>query len=194
MKEILFAIQKTHRKKSPWTESEDQILLANTATNGKNQWKKISELLQGRTSYDCFLRYRSIKPGLKKGAWSYAEDQKIFEGIELFGKQWSEIAKRFFGGGRNAKQIRERYINYLDPRVKKGKFEIKEDLLILELYKEFGPRWSEIQKRVPQRSADAIKNRFNSSIKRNKALVAYLKIFRDTLLVKFPLISRTISR
>jgi len=67
---------------------------------------------------------------------------------------------------RNGKQIRDRFINVLDPDVKKGKFSYKEDKRIKELYLKYGPRWATIARGLPNRTPDMIKNRFHSSIKK----------------------------
>jgi hypothetical protein len=89
--------------------------------------------------------------------------------MRQFGKQWSKIASQFFHN-RNAKQIRDRYTNYLDPAINNSNFSPKEDLQILDLYNRYGNKWSLIKQFVQGRSSDCIKNRFNSSIKRNKKL------------------------
>jgi hypothetical protein len=105
---------------------------------------------------------------LKKGSWDREEDEMILEGVGKHGFKWYIIAKGF--KNRNAKQIRDRYINYLDPNISKEKFSTEEDLMILDLHTKFGNKWSIIRQYMPYRSADMIKNRYNSSVKRNKKL------------------------
>jgi hypothetical protein len=68
---------------------------------------------------------------------------------------------------RNGKQIRDRFINILDPEIKKGKFTDEEDDKLIKLYMKNGPRWAYISNFFPNRTADMIKNRFHSSIKKN---------------------------
>jgi hypothetical protein len=167
MKQIIFHIKKTLRR-TKWTKEEDEILISLTNPTGRNSWSTIAQHLPGKSSYTCFLRYRSIKPGLKKGAWTEEEDKRILQGLSEFNpKEWSNIAKYYFTN-RTAKQIRDRYINYLDPRIKKGPFSDREDAMIAKMYQVYGAKWTTIQKHLPLRSADSIKNRFNSSIKRSK--------------------------
>jgi myb proto-oncogene protein len=162
-----FLIEKT-KKRVKWTQEEDSLLIS-LANVHERKWRIISASLQDKTGYDCYLRYRSINPDLKKGSWEPAEDQKIIEGMKVWGRRWSRIASSFFSN-RNAKQIRERYTNYLDTDVKKGKFSINEDVKILQMHNKYGNKWSFIKLFIPGRSSDSIKNRFNSSIKRNKKL------------------------
>ena len=53
--------------------------------------------------------------------------------------------------GRTGKQIRERFLNNLDPEINNEKFSEEEDLLILKQYRIFGPKWSEISKALQRR-------------------------------------------
>jgi hypothetical protein len=181
MKDLVFSIRKIRKAsvQAKWSKDEDEVLISHANPTGKNRWKKLSYLLPGKTGYDCYLRYRSIKPGLRKGSWDKDEDDILLEGIEQLGKQWSVIAKVFFKD-RTPKQIRDRYINYLSPTIKKGRFEESEDLSVLQMYLRFGPKWTVMQRHMPFRSADAIKNRFNSSIKRNRELLTKLNFFQST--------------
>ena len=101
---------------------------------------------------------------ISKGSWTLAEDEKIVSLVSVFGKSWSKIAKLM--KSRNGKQIRDRFINVLDPQVKKGKFSDEEDFLLVSLFNQYGPKWALISKSFYNRSPDMIKNRFHSSIKK----------------------------
>lgn len=45
---------------------------------------------------------------------------------------------------RTGKQIRERYINKLDPNIKRDKWTAEEDSIIIAKFHEVGAKWSEI--------------------------------------------------
>jgi hypothetical protein len=168
MKSKIFDIQRT-KKRVCWTKNEDELLITHSLKQSRRSWTKISKLIRTKTPYECFLRFRSINPYLKKGSWDNEEDEHIVEGVKKYGPKWYIIAKGF--SNRNAKQIRDRYINYLDPSIVKSKFSLEEDLMILDLHNRYGNKWSIIRHYMPHRSADMIKNRYNSSVKRNKKLV-----------------------
>merc|ERR1719502_1797169 len=104
-----------------------------------------------------------------KRAWTEAEDKQLIETVTKFGAQrWSLIASHLVG--RVGKQCRERWFNHLCPEVKKGEWTEEEDRLIAEGVKELGTKWSEIVKRLPGRTDNAIKNRYNSGARREVRL------------------------
>ena len=54
---------------------------------------------------------------------------------------------------------------FLDPSISKEPFNLEEDTKILELHLEKGSRWTCYTQYLPGRSADGIKNRYNSKFK-----------------------------
>lgn len=160
----LFEITKTKIQKK-WSKEEDLLLLELTKKYNSKCWKKISSNFEDKSPLQCFSRYKRIRPGIIKGSWTKEEDEKIIKMVELHGKSWSKISKSLIT--RNGKQIRDRYINILDPDIKKGKFTVEEDLKLLSLYRKLGTKWATISKYFENRTADMIKNRYHSSIKKN---------------------------
>jgi len=54
-------------------------------------------------------------------------------------------------GTKTGKQIRERFINKLDPKIKREEWTDEEDRKIIMLYSSIGRKWSEISKHLTGR-------------------------------------------
>jgi hypothetical protein len=69
---------------------------------------------------------------------------------------------------RNGKQCRERWVNFLNPEIKKDPFSLEEDIYLLSKRLEIGNKWAEIIKQMPGRTENNVKNRFNMMFKNIK--------------------------
>ena len=162
-KQKIFIIKKVIKQKK-WTKEEDNQLLNLVKENNGKNWKEISSYFHNKNPLQCFSRYKRIRPELNKGSWKKEEDSLILNLIKIYGNSWSKISKII--KTRNGKQIRDRYLNVLSPNINKKKFTIEEDILLLELYAKYGPKWSIIHTHFKDRTTDMIKNRFHSSLKK----------------------------
>ncbi|XP_022736262.1 transcription factor MYB106-like [Durio zibethinus] len=78
--------------------------------------------------------------GLKRGAWTAEEDQKLIAYIQKHGEGgWRSLAKKA-GLRRCGKSCRLRWVNYLRLGVKRGDFTSEEAQTIIELHAALGNR------------------------------------------------------
>ncbi|KAJ0989939.1 hypothetical protein J5N97_008295 [Dioscorea zingiberensis] len=109
--------------------------------------------------------------GLKKGPWTTEEDKKLVEYIQKNGHEnWRSLPKNA-GLNRCGKSCRLRWINYLRPDIKRGKFSEEEERFIIHLHSVLGNKWSAIAKRLNGRTDNEIKNYWNTHLKKKLLLM-----------------------
>ena len=169
------AVDRVASKPRHWAEEEDRLLRAAVLHYGNKHWKKIAERVPGRNHTQCLQRWSKVlAPGLKKGQWSASEDATL---VALAKEQlamckdpnnpeqkkklnWGMISKQITG--RTAKQCRERWVNNLNPDIRKGGWTPEEDKKILELFEMFPKKWAMISKNLEGRTENAVKIRYKS--------------------------------
>merc|ERR1712226_1243947 len=104
-----------------------------------------------------------------KMAWQAAEDRRLLELVQIHGpKGWATIATAI--SGRSGKQCRERWLNHLNPDVRKDAFSPQEDKIIMTYVESFGTRWAKIAAQLPGRTDNAVKNRYYSTLRRRQSV------------------------
>lgn len=157
--------KKPAKNGTAWTCEEDERLSAAVQQFNARNWKAIAKRVPGRTFSQCAQRWRRLQPHKTRQPWTKSEDKAIVSLFERFGNNWTIIAS--FLEGRTGKQVRDRFRNKLDPKINRRKFSEKEDLIIVQKFKEIGPKWLQISKELPGRSENMIKNRFYSYLKKS---------------------------
>jgi hypothetical protein len=94
-----------------------------------------------------------------KARFSPADDILLAEAVNHLGtRDWSLIANEL--PGRNARQCRERWRNYVSPELIHEAWTESEDERLLNTVKEVGPKWHLMLSYFPGRSRNSIHNRF----------------------------------
>ena len=178
--------------KRSWSKPEIQHLYETTKSHCSLSGKSFESLsfedfliisqLTSQPPLKCMKKIREIciSGSLAPGAWSAEEDQMLINILNTKLKKWGVIsdhlnAKIHSGVKiRSGKQCKERWVNHLDPQMKRDKWTTEEDLEILKLYKKLGNRWSKISKIIKNRTDSLIKNRIKSLLNKQKQDLALL--------------------
>ncbi|KAJ9549180.1 hypothetical protein OSB04_021723 [Centaurea solstitialis] len=106
---------KTGLKKGPWTQEEDVKLKQYIRMHGPGNWRTLPKKagLQ-RCGKSCRLRWTNyLRPDIKRGRFSFEEEETIIQLHSVLGNKWSAIASRL--PGRTDNEIK----NYWNTNIRK---------------------------------------------------------------------------
>nr|QHG11452.1 R2R3-MYB transcription factor 24 [Taxus chinensis] len=104
-------------KKGPWTPEEDEKLIEYIQKHGHGSWRALPKhagLL--RCGKSCRLRWTSyLRPDIKRGKFSFEEEQTILHLHAMLGNKWSAIAGHL--PGRTDNEIKNYWNTHLKKRL-----------------------------------------------------------------------------
>ena len=105
-------------------------------------------------------RSKKTKKKHPRVPFSKEEDNVLTKLVEKYGTvNWAFISKQI--KGRNARQCRDRWSNYLSPEVANKPWTPEEEEFLVKKYEEIGPCWKQIATFFPTRTDINIKSRWN---------------------------------
>jgi hypothetical protein len=171
--------EKKEIRKERWTSPETNKLLKYVKDVG-HKWTFISKKMTNRSAKQCMLKYYNTVENDTRQNWSYEEDKILIEWVKSFKNKnikWKKCADLL--ESRSEKQCKERWVNYLNPEVKKGKWNVEEHVRYIKFLFIKGCDWHFISKGLRSRPENLVKNYFYCSIRilRNSSFMFVLKLF-----------------
>eukprot|EP00331_Platyophrya_macrostoma_P018052 CAMPEP_0176463384 /NCGR_PEP_ID=MMETSP0127-20121128/35849_1 /TAXON_ID=938130 /ORGANISM="Platyophrya macrostoma, Strain WH" /LENGTH=600 /DNA_ID=CAMNT_0017855519 /DNA_START=38 /DNA_END=1840 /DNA_ORIENTATION=+ len=142
-----------------YEDTEDDSRSASSKISRKNIGRN-----KGSTSKE---KSKSKSTSKGRNPWQPEEDEALKKYIKQYGKRWSVIS-RLMGGTRTGKQIRDRYLNKLDPTIHEKEWTTYEDEMLIKYWQQLGNKWAEIAKYLEGRTESMVKNRYYSYIAKKR--------------------------
>lgn len=140
----------------------------NYATDVKQSpsWSQLSTDLENASASPAYDSSSSTLPGSRQRnfKWTGEEDELLKQLVVAHNFDWDLISQYF--QGKTPSQVSKRWINKLDPNIRKAKWTADEDEVIVNMVAQLGHNWKVISKYLDGRPPDAIKSRYYSNLRK----------------------------
>lgn len=121
---------------------------------------------------------------VKRQPWKPEEDSFLRDLVtETANPNWKDISRRVSEKftQRSSKQCRDRYNNYLDPKIDTSSnvWSPEDDYVLAKMVLTYGNKWTAIAKLMPGKSENMVKNRWNSSLSKRAHYVGNMIIIDE---------------
>jgi hypothetical protein len=153
-------------KNTKWQKEEDERVIQVMGGSERPNYATLAQLFPGKTGQQVAERWAKVlNPKLMKGSWTREEDEIIMDFVQKNGtKKWQKLCGLL--PGRIGKQCRERWRNHLDPTINHAPWTSEEDEQLVQLHREYGNAWVKISSLMRNRSDNAVKNRWNATLRK----------------------------
>jgi hypothetical protein len=156
-----------------WSYEEDEALKLAIQQVGGHHWSKIALMIPGKTSQQCLGRWRTLNPSISHQPWTEEEDELLKSLVLRYTVddkvRWAKVAQHL--PGRRDTQCRARWCYNVNPDLNLSPWTDEELQVFLLSKHELGNRWSEIEKRWPGRSVNALLSRWHSVKRRLEGFI-----------------------
>ncbi|XP_072176482.1 uncharacterized protein [Diadema setosum] len=152
----------------PFTREEDALLtelVRRFRIGSQIHFNKVAYFMDQRDRRKIHERWiKKLDPRCRSGFWTREEDECLRKGLEQHGLKWYKVAQEV--EGRSSAQCRDRWLYTLNPGNRKGRYTLKEDLILLESVKQYGVGcWVQAARALSQfctRTPNSVLHRFNN--------------------------------
>ncbi|KAJ1624250.1 Homeodomain-like protein [Pavlovales sp. CCMP2436] len=101
-----------------WAPEEDTTIVALVQEHGIKKWSIVAAQVPGRNGKQCRERWHNqLDPAIRRGPWTFEEDQLLLQAHREHGSKWSIIAKCL--PGRTDNSIKNRWNSALRRELRK---------------------------------------------------------------------------